>query len=175
MSDFIKNRFKSKKQKWETPDDLFEYLNKEFNFDCDVAGDKHNSKCSIFLDKDALKQDWTGICWLNPPYGSKEYKLKDWVAKAYQQGLTGKCSVVMLIPSKTNTEWWHTYCMNSKEVRFIRGRPKFKGCIYGLPQPLAIVIFDKKKGNTKFTSLNLKDVPPISPNAKESIIPGGTL
>jgi len=29
------------------------------------------------------------------------------------------------------------------EVLFICGRPKFKGCTHGLPQPLALVIFGK--------------------------------
>ena len=49
----------------------------------------------------------------------------------------------MLIPARTNTKWWHDYCMKAKEVRFLKGRPKFKGNIHGLPQPLAIIVFDR--------------------------------
>lgn len=158
MANFDNNRFKSRNQRWETPDNLFNYLNKEFNFEIDIAGDESNSKCDKYFRKDAFKKEWSGICWLNPPYGSKDHKLKDWVMKAYLESGKDDCIVVMLIPARTNTSWWHTYCMNAKEVRFINGRPRFKGCIYGLPQPLAIVVFDECSSKTEFSSLNLRDI-----------------
>ncbi len=143
MADFDKNRFASKKQDWETPDELFNPLHKEFNFTLDLAGDKINSKIPNVITKEenAFDIDWKGICWLNPPYGSKGYKLKDWVIRAYEQSMKHKSTIVMLIPARTNNQWWHEYCMKG-EVRFIKGRPKFKGCVHGLPQPLAIVIFN---------------------------------
>lgn len=144
MARFDANRFRTEKQTWETPDGLFNMLNNEFNFDIDVASNNLNKKCNDTIDEtvNALSVDWKGTCWLNPPYGgSGANSLKNWVKKAFDESRRG-CVVVILIPARTNTEWWHKYCMKAKEIRFIKGRPKFKGCKHGLPQPLAIVVFD---------------------------------
>ena len=146
MADFDNNRFASKKQEYKTPKKLFNKLNKEFNFTIDVCADTYNKKVENFYsEKDnALIKDWNGVCWMNPPYKD----LKIWVKKAYKESLKGAI-VVCLIPARTNTNWWHEYCMKG-EIRFIKGRPKFEGCKYGLPQPLAIVIFGREyKGSYK--------------------------
>lgn len=152
MAGFNK-KFDSAKQEWETPQSLFDKLNEEFFFEFDLAADVTNAKCEKFYDEsvDALTQEWEGVCWLNPPYGSKKHKLVDWIKKAY----CGDAVVVMLIPARTNTRWWKDYCMNAKEVRFICGRPKFGDATHGLPQPLALVIFGKHEGETKFSSFQL--------------------
>ncbi len=141
MSNFDSNRFRSSNQEWETPDGIFIPLNQEFGFTLDVAASKENHKCRrYFTEKDdALSKSWFGeICWLNPPY--RQVKL--WIKKAYQESQKGAI-VVCLVQARTNTDWWHDYCMKG-EIRFIRGRPKFKGCKYGLPQPLAMVIFRRR-------------------------------
>jgi phage N-6-adenine-methyltransferase len=130
--------FKSSKQDWVTPSNLFQVLDDEFHFTLDVAASRDNAKCDKFftVDDDGLKCDWGHeICWMNPPYNNK----KKWVIKAYNASLNG-ATVVCLIPARTNTNWWHDYCMKG-EVRFIRGRVKFDGAKHGLPQPLAFVIF----------------------------------
>lgn len=139
MSQF-KTKFESKRQDWETPDEIFKPLDDEFQFLLDVCATSENKKCPLFFNKerDGLTQDWsifTGACWMNPPFGEQG----KWVRKAYQESRKGAI-VVCLLPSRTNTNWWHDYCMKG-EIRFIRGRPKFKGAKHGLPQPLSIVIF----------------------------------
>lgn len=91
------------------------------------------------------------MCWMNPPY----INLKIWIEKAYKESRKDNCTVVCLIPARTNTSWWHDYCMNG-DIWFIKGRPKFKGCKYGLPQPLAIVIFGKNIYNN-YKSFTYKD------------------
>lgn len=141
MAQFTKDRFSSITEERETPDSVFFPLNEEFNFETDVAATKTNTKCITFFDKkaDGLKQSWRGTCWMNPPFGRQ---IKSWVKKAYESSLNG-ATVVCLLPARTNTVWWHNYCMRG-EVRFIKGRPKFKGQKYGLPFPLAIVVFRGK-------------------------------
>ena len=131
-------KFDSKRQDWETPDDVFIPLDREFEFTLDVCATAENTKCEKYFDSeiDGLSQDWKGICWMNPPFGQQ----KKWVEKAYNESKNGTV-VVCLLPARTNTNWWHDYCMKG-EIRFIRGRPKFKGAKHGLPQPLAIVVFD---------------------------------
>lgn len=156
MADFNK-RFVSNKQEWVTPDILYCPLQKEFCFQIDLAADQNNTKCSVYFDQqlNSLNQIWNGICWLNPPYGNTKYKLVDWVKKADKESNKDNCIIVMLIPARTNTKWWHEYCMNAAEIRFICGRPKFGNADYGLPLPLAVVIFKKHNGSTIYSSLFL--------------------
>lgn len=137
MANFV-TKFDTGKQDWETPDDLFADLNKEFGFTLDVCATKENAKCVNFYTKEdnGLLKQWNGVCWMNPPFGSQG----TWIKKAYYENIVHNVTVVCLLPSRTNTNWWHDYCMKG-EIRFIRGRPKFKGASHGLPQPLSIVIF----------------------------------
>ena len=140
IAKFDTNRFASNKQEYETPTTLYDSLDREFHFTIDVCANEDNHKHDNYINEetDALKQEWQGTCWMNPPYNA----LKIWVKKAYQESRKDGCVVVCLMPARTNTAWWHEYCMKG-EIRFLKGRPKFKGCIHGLPQPLAIVIFGK--------------------------------
>jgi len=140
MGNFDSNRFRSSNQEWETPNSIFAPLDKEFGFTLDVAASEDNHKCARYLTEDdnALLKSWAGeTCWLNPPYK----QVGVWVKKAFLESRNG-ATVICLVQARTNTNWWHNYCMKG-EVRFIHGRPKFKGCKHGLPQPLAIVIFRK--------------------------------
>lgn len=140
MADFA-GQFKSNKIEWETPDDLFEKLSAEFSFTLDVCANSENKKVDRYFseEQDGLLQEWNGVCWMNPPFNNK----RNWVKKAYAESQKGN-TVVALLPARTNTNWWHDYCMKG-EIRFIRGRVKFKGAKHGLPQPLAIVVFRGKE------------------------------
>jgi site-specific DNA-methyltransferase (adenine-specific) len=141
----FKGKFDSVRQDWETPVELFNEVNEEFHFTLDVAASEQNKKVERFIsqDQDAMTVSWgTNTCWLNPPYG-KGYRLSEWVGKAYKESLTG-ATTVMLIPARTNTNWFQDYCLKYGEVRFVRGRPKFGGADHGLPQPLCFVIFKRK-------------------------------
>ena len=145
-------KFESKRQDWETPDSIFIPLQDEFAFTLDVCATNNNKKCNRYfsMEDDGLIQKWDGICWMNPPFGEQG----KWVKKAYQESQNG-CIVVCLLPARTNTNWWHEYVMNG-EIRFIKGRPKFKGAKCGLPQPLVIVIFSHDADVGKLKSSMLK-------------------
>ena len=131
--------FSSKTDLWATPQALFDELNREFHFTTDVCAIPENSKCERFFSPwmDGLKQEWTGICWCNPPYGRT---IGNWVKKAAEADAT----VVMLLPARTDTKWFHDYIYGKAEVRFLRGRLKFGGAINGAPFPSMIVIFRRK-------------------------------
>ena len=139
MADLTEARFAAKSVEYETPQDLFDGLDAEFGFTCDVASTDANAKCAkhFTLADDGLAQPWEGVCWCNPPYGRE---MPRWIRKARSEAETGNATTVLLIPARTNTGWWHDECMNG-EVRFIRGRPRFNGGKHGLPFPLAFVIF----------------------------------
>lgn len=136
-----KGMFSSNTDLWATPQNFYDELNKEFGFELDVCALSENAKCSRYFtpEMDGLKQDWQGICWMNPPYGRAIGK---WIEKAYNESLKHGSTVVCLIPSRTDTKWWHDYCMNG-EIRLVKGRLKFGDSKNAAPFPSAVVIFGK--------------------------------
>lgn len=133
--------YSSKSEEWETPQDLFDQLNAQFSFTLDAAATAENTKCEEFLTRedDALAEstNWPGVVWLNPPYGRGLYK---WIEKAWWECLGGS-TVVMLLPSRTDTQWFHDFIYNKAEVIFLRGRLKFSGNKNAAPFPSMIVVF----------------------------------
>jgi len=139
-----KNAFKSKSEEYETPKEIFEPLQKEFQLELDVCATKENTKCELFLTKeeDALTKNWNKNFWMNPPFGRN---LKKWVQKAYEESQKGFIGVLIL-PVRCNTLWWHKYIIDTKaEVRFLKGETKFVGHKRGLWLPFAIIIFKPKE------------------------------
>lgn len=137
--------FSSSKDNWETPSDLFRDLNREFSFTIDGCADSENAKCEKFYSKaeNGLIQDWGNEnVFINPPYS----EISKWLKKAYFASKKG-ATVVCLIPSRTDTRWWHNYVMKSSEVRFVKGRIKFNGAKHGAPFPSAIVVFKPDSEN----------------------------
>lgn len=134
--------FSSKTDLWATPQWLFDELDKEFHFTLDVCATPENAKCQKFYTKleNGLVQPWIGTIWCNPPYGKG---IKDWVCRALLTAQTGN-TVVMLLPARTDTKWFHQYIYNREnvEVRFIKGRLKFGGHQNSAPFPSMIVVFN---------------------------------
>ena len=125
---------------WATPQKLFDELNDEFHFTLDPCSTHENAKCERHYTKedDGLSQDWGGqVVFCNPPYGRE---LPKWVKKCHDESKMGAI-VVMLIPSRTDTAWFHDYIYGKAEIRFIRGRLKFGDSKNSAPFPSMIVIF----------------------------------
>ena len=120
--------FTSASQHWATPKELYEELDKEFHFNDDP--------CPLH-GEGGLDRLWVTSTFLNPPYGREIGK---WLRQALRSWLHGS-TVVCLIPSRTDTKWWHDYVMKAHEIRFLRGRLKFSGSKNSAPFPSAIVIF----------------------------------
>jgi phage N-6-adenine-methyltransferase len=130
--------FSSATDNWATPQAFFDKLNAEFNFDLDVCADDVNAKCGRFFTKeqDGLAQTWEGVVWMNPPYGKEIGK---WMSKAVESWKEG-ATVVCLVPSRTDTAWWHDYATQG-EIRFIRGRLKFGNSKTPAPFPSAVIVY----------------------------------
>jgi phage N-6-adenine-methyltransferase len=141
----------SNNDSWTTPRDFFENLNAEFNFVMDAAALQESALCELWLGpdhpdaglRDCLVVDWVelagdGWIFLNPPYGKDMSKF---MAKAnFEAGRGAK--VVALVPSRTDTRWWHDSC-NHHQIRFIRGRLKFGNQNQSAPFPSALIIMQK--------------------------------
>ena len=130
--------FSSKSNEWSTPQDFYDQLDKEFHFSLDVAADAGNAKCARYYTQadDGLAQSWDNTTvFCNPPYGREIGK---WVKKASQaQGGV----VVMLIPARTDTKYFHEYIYKKAEIRFLKGRLKFGGSKNSAPFPSMVVVF----------------------------------
>jgi phage N-6-adenine-methyltransferase len=140
--------YSSKTVVWGTPQPVFDKLNAEFGFETDVCAIAENAKCPRYFspEMDGLAQDWTGVCWMNPPYGRG---IDAWIKKAYESAQSG-ATVVCLVPVRSDTGWWHDYCAKG-EIRFIRGRLNFTGATgstqigHNAPFPCAVVVFRPRK------------------------------
>ncbi len=133
--------FSSKTDQWSTPQAFFDELDREFSFTLDPCADTENHKCARYFtaEEDGLVQDWSGErVFCNPPYGRAIYK---WVEKCYREGCKDGTIVVLLIPARTDTAYFHDFILNRAEVRFIRGRLKFGDSTTGAPFPSMLAIF----------------------------------
>lgn len=167
--------FTSESEEWSTPDDLYAELNEEFGFVLDAAASHENAKCATYFTKvdDALAEDWArfgGPVFLNPPFRPEERPCKPgctkqrcakkgahvvelipgtyaFIAKAKRE--SAKVPVVLELPSRTDTDWFHAFiwdvehrCFRPRtEVRFGRGRRRYGGAKSGAPFPSATVVF----------------------------------
>lgn len=135
--------FSSAKAEWATPQDFYDQLDAEFEFTLDAAADSTNHKGYYWYGpdhplasyRDAFTRPWEGRVWCNPPYGRG---IGAWVRKGYEESLGG-ATVVMLLPARTDTRWFHDYCVKG-DIRFIKGRLKFGGAD-AAPFPSMVVIF----------------------------------
>lgn len=134
--------FSSRTNEWATPASLFSELNAEFNFNLDPCSTDENAKCEkhYTIEDDGLSQNWGGQrVFCNPPYGRE---LPKWVRKCYEESKKPDTLVVMLIPARTDTSYFHDYIYHkAKEVRFLRGRLHFNESKQGAPFPSMIVVF----------------------------------
>ena len=132
--------FSSATDLWATPQDFFDKQNVIYGFTLDVCATADNAKCARYFTEtdDGLTQPWQGVCWMNPPYGRT---IGHWMRKAYESSLTG-ATVVCLVPSRTDTRWWHDYAMKG-QIEFIRGRLKFGNAANSAPFPSALIVFNK--------------------------------
>jgi len=134
--------FSSKTDLWATPQEFFDELDSEFSFTLDPCATPENAKCQKYYTEkeNGLNQDWAGeTVFCNPPYGRA---IKDWVKKCYEESRKSHTTVVMLIPARTDTAYFHDYIYHkAREVRFIRGRLKFGNATNSAPFPSMVVVF----------------------------------
>jgi site-specific DNA-methyltransferase (adenine-specific) len=136
-----KGLMSSNSNEWSTPDDLFTKLNDVYNFTLDPCSTHENAKCKKHYTKEenGLLQDWSKeIVFCNPPYGRE---LPLWVEKAYNENKKG-AKIVMLIPARTDTRYFHNFIYNKHKIIFLKGRLKFGGSKNSAPFPSMLVIME---------------------------------
>lgn len=132
--------YSSKSNEWATPLDFYKKLDNEFHFNLDPCSDDTNYKCEkhYTLEEDGLSQNWGGCrVFCNPPYS----EISKWVEKAFREGHKDNTIVVLLIPARTDTRYFHDYILHRSEIRFVKGRLKFGDGKNSAPFPSMVVIF----------------------------------
>lgn len=155
----------SKTPEWETPQALFDELNREFGFTLDPCSNDDNAKCARYYTKadNGLLKSWLGhTVFMNPPYGRE---ITHWMEKAYLE--SKNATVVCLVPARTDTKWWHEYAIHG-DIRFLRGRLKFGNGKNSAPFPSAIVIFRERKKN----NIETKILTPVCPYHQQAYVNG---
>jgi phage N-6-adenine-methyltransferase len=137
----------STSENWETPQDLLEPLYNMFGaFDLDPCSPTSNSrtapvKAKVYYTEanDGLSLPWFGNVFCNPPYGKA---LRHWVAKAYEESRCGNTqTIVMLIPARTDTTFWHQTIVGKAAILFLKGRLKFGNAAQVAPFPSCLVVW----------------------------------
>lgn len=132
--------FSSKSDEWATPQELYDKLDAEFDFNLDPCASDINHKCDTYYtaEIDGLQQKWGGYrVFCNPPYSN----IAKWVEKAFRETRNDNTLVVLLIPSRTDTRYFHDYILHRAEIRYIKGRLKFGESKNSAPFPSMVVIF----------------------------------
>lgn len=132
--------FSNNSDEWSTPQGLFDELDSEFHFDLDVCATDENHKCEQYytIKDDGLKMEWGGHrAFCNPPYS----QIGKWVEKAFRESKNDNTVIVLIIPARTDTKYFHNYIWNRSEIRFIRGRLRFGDSNNNAPFPSMVVIF----------------------------------
>jgi phage N-6-adenine-methyltransferase len=133
--------FKSTSGEWDTPQTFYDKLNKGFGFSLDPCATRGNTKCKKYFTEaqNGLLQDWGGHrVFVNPPYGRN---IGDWIKKGLEESTKPHTTVVILVPARTDTRWWHDYVMKAKEVHLVRGRLTFGASTSPAPFPSAVIVF----------------------------------
>lgn len=139
----------SEKMDYCTPQNFFDELNREFHFVLDAAATAKNAKCRMYYtqEENGLEMPWDcgGAVFCNPPYGRETGK---WVRKAWRESQKGT-TIVLLIPARTDTSYFHNYIYGQAEIRFVRGRLRFEDeegkAFQGAPFPSMVIIYNGKK------------------------------
>jgi phage N-6-adenine-methyltransferase len=117
--------FSSQSKNWQTPKYIFDYFNDMYQFDLDPCASQENALCDKFYTEadNGLTKSWANhTVFMNPPYG--QGVIDKWVEKAFREVLDWNATVVCLLPSRTDTDWFWNYCVEG-QVYFLNKRIKF--------------------------------------------------
>ena len=127
---------KSKSQVYITPDRVWEIIKKTWGYDKEEFFDP----CPVNPQFNGLSIPWKELNYVNPPYAKK--LLEQFVVKAIASAVFSKKTSIMLLPSKTDQQWFHNITERNYEIKWIQGRLKFKNAEYGATIPIFLVKID---------------------------------
>tara|TARA_Y100001963_G_scaffold152858_1_gene238460 strand:- start:509 stop:1099 length:591 start_codon:yes stop_codon:yes gene_type:complete len=147
---------KNERQEWQTPPQVFNFINKKYKLNHDACASETNHLCKNYwtANDNALLQDWGGKrIWCNPPWGSSQKDIEVWSSKAYRESLKPNTLICFLFPINTSANWFvnnicyadkvYNWIGNLKWKRYDSKGQLLKSC---LPFSTAVAVF---KGSNK--------------------------
>lgn len=116
--------FSSASDHWVSPKDIYNYYKKLCWYD----------PCPLHASFDGLSIDWGYMSYVNPPYSN----IGAWVDKSIEEAKKGK-TIVLLVPARTDTKWFHKLVRCASDIMFIVGRLKFGNATSSAPFPSCLV------------------------------------
>ena len=126
--DYMNNKvmFSKDSDHWSTPDDIYQYFMSQGFVD----------PCPLHSEHDNLQKDFGCIdLFINPPYSD----IKSWVDYAINHADINQADVVLLIPSRTDTKYFHKLLDHGVDLQFIKGRLKFGNSKNSAPFPSVLI------------------------------------
>lgn len=143
--------YSSNTDKWCTPPEVLNWISKNFGFcydpcPADFDPDMFNLPGSVptwypahwSTIADGLSYIWYDTNFVNPPYSDT----KHWIEKCEQECKHFQHTVILLIPSRTDTEYFQTHCKSATDIYLIEGRLKFGGSKNSAPFPSVIIVYN---------------------------------
>jgi DNA N-6-adenine-methyltransferase (Dam) len=113
-----------KSDDWFTPPEYFEAIGLEFDLDPAHPG-ADAEHCYVPVkwiytkEEDGLIQPWTGLVWLNMPFGGRRGHVP-WLVKFFDHA-----NGIAIVRSYTSSGWWHAHMHRAEMIVFPRGKTKF--------------------------------------------------
>lgn len=133
------------KDLWETPCELFQKFNEQYQFTLDPCCEKKTAKCEKYFtpSENGLIHSWHGErVFVNPPYSRGN--IDEWMKKCVEEYKKG-VFIVALLPVSTSSTWFHEYVLPYADLEFLRGRVRFVGAPYTAPFSSMLAIYDPNK------------------------------
>jgi site-specific DNA-methyltransferase (adenine-specific) len=142
--------FTSNDQTWCTPENVLERVRRVGPIVLDpCSGSGSIVQAETTYDGppgiDGLQENWDrgGIVFVNCPYGRA---IGDWVSKCAIEHLEREVEIILLVPARTDTRWWHEAVVGvASSICFWRGRLTFLGAPAGAPFPSAVIYYGQQK------------------------------
>lgn len=141
---------------WTTPQWLFNWLNSRFEFQLDAAATEDNAKSDNYYSAQhsGVANPWHSPTFCNPPYSN----VGPWVAKAFNEWSRNEVESCLLIPVRTDQEWWHRGIIETgARVEFYKGRISFGESVGSAWMYNCNVIFGKPT-RAYFPSIDVKEI-----------------
>jgi hypothetical protein len=98
------------------------------------------AKREVLPPENGLEVEWEGKVFVNPPYDD----LAPWCDLSASCAYSGAGEVLLLIPSRTDTNAWQEYVSEADAILFWDGRLKFGESKTSAPFPSALAYFGSR-------------------------------
>tara|TARA_Y100000114_G_scaffold132609_1_gene131479 strand:+ start:386 stop:856 length:471 start_codon:yes stop_codon:yes gene_type:complete len=139
---------KSRTDSWATPqyilDEVLEDAKKNINPDIKLSKfdpcPLNDTPTFDGLDRSCIWKTQVSddeILYINPPYSALKStkKREGWIERIAWEAKSFNTKICVLIPARTDTQWFHDYCCRIGKIEFMRGRVKFEGAKSSAPFP----------------------------------------